>query len=197
MDVLNLTLPAKGFTKAERAWLTELIEAIKTVQGVAGTNTSITNTPHGQVMNLKPFEGPGSTPSRRRFWQAASAAVLASQKMAGHHVTVAEHPGKGTIINVERRPGVAPTGACCIGEDCSITTEADCIAAGGTYQGDNTDCDPNPCAAEGCALTRRCDDDEIFRDSGLGIAATPADAWTNSFPEQPSSCALHFGSFAI
>jgi hypothetical protein len=39
--------------------------------------------------------------------------------------------------------GVTPTGACC-GTDgtCSITTQADCR---GTYQGDGTDCDPDPC----------------------------------------------------
>jgi len=36
----------------------------------------------------------------------------------------------------------APTGACCVGSVCSITTEANCQ---GTYQGDGTDCDPNPC----------------------------------------------------
>lgn len=37
------------------------------------------------------------------------------------------------------------TGACCISGDCSILSESDCSIAGGTYQGDNTDCDPNPC----------------------------------------------------
>src|ERR1044071_8536522 len=42
-------------------------------------------------------------------------------------------------------PPPPATGACCIGTDCSITTEADCIASGGTYQGDNTTCVPNPC----------------------------------------------------
>jgi len=36
-------------------------------------------------------------------------------------------------------------GACCIGEDCVILTEADCGLAGGLYQGDDTVCDPNPC----------------------------------------------------
>lgn len=38
-----------------------------------------------------------------------------------------------------------PTGACCVGEDCSITTEDDCTGMGGTYQGDGSTCDPNPC----------------------------------------------------
>jgi hypothetical protein len=38
-----------------------------------------------------------------------------------------------------------PVGACCIDEDCSILTEAACIAAGGDFQGVGTGCDPNPC----------------------------------------------------
>lgn len=35
-------------------------------------------------------------------------------------------------------------GACCIGEECSITTEADCA---GAWEGPDTVCDPNPCIA--------------------------------------------------
>ncbi len=38
-----------------------------------------------------------------------------------------------------------PTGACCIGEACSIRTEDDCNNLSGYYQGDNTSCYPNPC----------------------------------------------------
>lgn len=40
--------------------------------------------------------------------------------------------------------GPCPMGACCNDTDCTITSEADCT---GVYQGDNTVCDPNPCAA--------------------------------------------------
>ncbi len=54
----------------------------------------------------------------------------------------------GTIVNVARNPGGTPTGACCVGTDCSITTEAACTEAGGTYQGDGTPCDPNPCSGD-------------------------------------------------
>lgn len=35
-----------------------------------------------------------------------------------------------------------PSGACCIGEACTITTQADCT---GTWKGADTVCDPNPC----------------------------------------------------
>lgn len=39
-----------------------------------------------------------------------------------------------------------PTGACCAPDgSCSIFTESDCLAQGGTYYGDGSTCDPNPC----------------------------------------------------
>lgn len=42
-------------------------------------------------------------------------------------------------------PGI-PEGACCFADgSCQVMVQADCAGQGGTYQGDNTDCDPNPC----------------------------------------------------
>ncbi|MBN2560576.1 MAG: hypothetical protein JXQ75_06570 [Phycisphaerae bacterium] len=41
--------------------------------------------------------------------------------------------------------GGPDTGACCDGVDCTIMTEANCLAAEGVYEGDGTACDPNPC----------------------------------------------------
>jgi len=39
-----------------------------------------------------------------------------------------------------------PTGACCFPDgSCAVATEIACVAAGGIYQGNDTDCDPNPC----------------------------------------------------
>ncbi len=113
-------------------------------------------------MNLKPFTGPGSTPSRRRFWDQVTQAVIASQKVAGRFVTVDEHPSKGTVVNVadtssRRRSPVVNTGACCDEEDnCTITTEAGCT---GTFQGIGTVCDPNPCgevATGACCVYGTC-----------------------------------------
>ncbi len=95
-------------------------------------------------MNLDSFTGPGSTPSRRRFWDKVTACVTASQKVAGRNVTIAEHHAAGTLINVVGGRGRSG-GACCVDDVCSIQTAADCAAAGGIYQGDGTDCDPNPC----------------------------------------------------
>ena len=40
-----------------------------------------------------------------------------------------------------------PSGACCVGTACSIKTAAQCAAASGTYLGDNSNCDGNPCNA--------------------------------------------------
>ena len=51
MNAAQLKLPDKGFTKAERKWLAELIEAIKTVQGISGRNVSIDNNEQGQIIN--------------------------------------------------------------------------------------------------------------------------------------------------
>ncbi len=94
-------------------------------------------------MNLEPFTGPGSTPSRRRFWDKVTAYVIAAQKVAGRNVSVAEHQGKGTLINSTRGYGAKGVlGACCVDGVCSVTTEPDCE---GEWQGAGTVCDPNPC----------------------------------------------------
>ncbi len=110
-------------------------------------------------MNLDSFTGPGSTPSRRRFWDKVTAAVNASQKIEGDNVTVAEHPGQGSLIDVafsnRGRPG-PNQGACCDEENnCTISTEEDCT---GTFQGVGTVCDPNPCgeATGACCIDGVC-----------------------------------------
>ena len=54
MNIQNLQLPAKGFTKAERKWIKEvLIPAIKTVHAVPGRNVSITDDASGQTINAR------------------------------------------------------------------------------------------------------------------------------------------------
>jgi hypothetical protein len=40
-------------------------------------------------------------------------------------------------------------GACCTFGNCTIETSTDCANMGGTYQGDATECDPNPCPPAG------------------------------------------------
>lgn len=46
----------------------------------------------------------------------------------------------------ECHPTTTPLGGCCLPDgSCVTTTQASCAVAGGTYQGDNTSCSPNPC----------------------------------------------------
>jgi hypothetical protein len=44
-------------------------------------------------------------------------------------------------------PAGPPTGACCVDAVCSLQTEADCTALGGTYEGDGVFCTSDPCAS--------------------------------------------------
>lgn len=105
-------------------------------------------------MKTPRFSGPFKWTALRQQLLSLREDVQSIEKIAGRHVTIDEHRGEGKVINVasdaSRRPtsgggGGAATGACCAGTDCSIQTESDCIGMGGTYQGDDTTCDPNPC----------------------------------------------------
>lgn len=57
-------------------------------------------------------------------------------------------------------PPPPPTGACCTAGDdgtanCAVVTPRQCAASNGRYRGDNTACDPNPCAQRP-AVTGAC-----------------------------------------
>lgn len=45
-------------------------------------------------------------------------------------------------------PPIEPTGACCIGDVCSVRTEASCTANNGIYHGDNSQCQDFSCEEE-------------------------------------------------
>ncbi len=130
-------------------------------------------------MNLKSFTGPGSTPSRRRFWDKAVSAVIASQKLAGRFVTIDEHPGKGTVINVadtSARRGGGGTGACCYDDGtCDDFNASECATSGGHFQGVGTTCDGTDCSHGGggtsgaCCVESSCEirsPADCFADSG-------------------------------
>ena len=52
--------------------------------------------------------------------------------------------GSGQLsLSLEGEPD--PTGACCVGSNCSVSTAAECANSGGDYQGDDTDCSGDPC----------------------------------------------------
>jgi hypothetical protein len=75
------------------------------------------------------------------------------------------------------------TGACCIGEACSILSAADCAAAGGVYQGDFTPCFPNPCAT---TMPPCCPGSfEAFDGSGRKFLTR---TWVGSFSDHCGDC---------
>lgn len=100
-------------------------------------------------MKTPRFSGPFKWSALRQQLLSLREDVQSIQKVAGRNVTIDEHRGKGKVINARRDRAAAATGACCVGTDCSIRTEASCTEIGGTYMGDDTTCDPNPC---GCTL---------------------------------------------
>ena len=51
MNVNNLKVPKRGFTKSERKWLAQLVQAIKTVHGIAGHEVTISEDDSGQTIN--------------------------------------------------------------------------------------------------------------------------------------------------
>lgn len=61
-------------------------------------------------------------------------------------------------------------GACCFADgSCLFDAETDCVTAGGTYQGNDTDCDPNPCpqptpTGACCFADGTCEEDEAAAD---------------------------------
>ena len=67
---------------------------------------------------IEKFSGPGSTPSRRRFWDNVADAVASCRKLPGKNVSVTEYDS-GSLINVN--PQRQGQGASCPPDDASIT----------------------------------------------------------------------------
>lgn len=93
------------------------------------------------------FDAPGDTPCPQGGGPRLGACCLpnftcavltADECAAGGGV----YQGDDTDCDPDPCPPAPVFGACCVGDVCSITTQADCQ---GQYQGDNTSCDPNPC----------------------------------------------------
>src|SRR5215469_5170840 len=107
------------------------------------------------AIDLKPI-GRGTSPSRRRFWNKALEVVQSLRKIPGKNITVDEHSGRGSVINLafsrgQNRFGQPPPpppilGACCFEGDCSITTAEACE---GTFYPNQT-CDDIDCTHGAC-----------------------------------------------
>ncbi|MBX3386754.1 MAG: hypothetical protein KF768_09300 [Phycisphaeraceae bacterium] len=65
----------------------------------------------------------------------------------------------------------AVAGACCVGDQCSISTEVACGDSNGVFQGEGSTCDPDPCAV-GCNLTFDMMTDTLEAETCRGIALT-------------------------
>jgi hypothetical protein len=156
-------------------------------------------------MNLDRFSGAGSTPSRRRFWDKVQEAVMASRKVEGRHVTIDEHPGAGSVINVDdtstRRPTDGSVGACCYDDGtCDDLIESECTDAGGNWQGPGTTCDddPPPCVGVCCEESGCVDDstpDSCAADGGTWIdfgTTCADDPPPCSTPPMPPCCGSTF-----
>ncbi len=69
----------------------------------------------------------------------------------------------------------AATGSCCTGFSCQVVTEVECSGLDGSYRGDGTSCDLNPCDPLGacCALNGECTDtaQSLCLDSGGSFQA--------------------------
>jgi hypothetical protein len=48
--------------------------------------------------------------------------------------------------------GEETTGACCVGVDCRLLVQDECLVAGGVFMGEDATCEPSPCNVAGLAL---------------------------------------------
>ena len=76
-----------------------------------------------------------------------------------------EYQGDGSLcVNVI----CPPTGACCIQDSCTLGYSVVCLAAGGTYLGDETVCDPGVCDLGACCVNETCDQGTEFGCYSIG-----------------------------
>ncbi len=80
--------------------------------------------------------------------QTDSDVIVAGDLYHGYAVNVPPCPPEGAI---------SISGACCVGDDCTIVTPGECADLGGVYQGNGTSCTPNPCVVTGaCCVDTDC-----------------------------------------
>ena len=84
--------------------------------------------------------------------------------------------------NVREEICAVSTGGCCIGTSCAILTQDDCTSGGGTYLGDGSNCNGNPCAPTGgccvgtsCSITSEADCNGSYLGDGSNCNGNPCD----------------------
>lgn len=96
-------------------------------------------------------------------------------------------------LTVNYAPG-ATSGACCLaGGVCSVLTPSDCTAQAGAYQGNSTNCDPNPCmqpTGACCAGNGACSELSLGSCSSAGgsYQGDGSDCSPNPCPQPTGGC---------
>ncbi|MHC4413948.1 MAG: multicopper oxidase domain-containing protein [Planctomycetota bacterium] len=97
----------------------------------------------------------------------------------------------------------ADTGACCFGDgNCQVLTQSDCSNQGGAYEGDGTDCDPNPCPqptgaccfGDGSCLVLEPGD---CSDQGGNYQGDDTDCNPNPCPVETGACCFNNGNCTV
>ncbi len=82
-------------------------------------------------------------------------------------------------------PALCTTGACCLASYCLITSETDCSGYGGTYEGNATSCEPNPCPT---STVDEGDQDPSL--PNISAAPIPSQGEISIFYELPAATAV-------
>ena len=101
------------------------------MEGFPATTTTDANG-HYQSLVLRNFTGT-VTPTKSGYSFDPQSTSLAN---------VTENIGPRDFVGT-----LIPTGACCVGETCSVLTEAACTAQSGVYQGDDVACGSSTCSS--------------------------------------------------
>lgn len=97
-------------------------------------------------------------------------------------------------------PPPTPSGACCPEEgDCFISTQSVCEGGGGTYQGDDTTCEPDPCpqppATGACCVGTDCSIETEDDCTGMGGVYQGDDTTCDPNPCEEVECSCGFNAF--
>lgn len=77
-----------------------------------------------------------------------------SYRLSSFSPCLAANNACGVLIGALGEDCTGEPGACCFEDECAVILASSCVAAGGTYFGDGTSCDPNPCPEPGaCCLS--------------------------------------------
>jgi hypothetical protein len=136
------------------------------------------NCPGVELLIIKGFDDDGNPILRPNsetyaYGMGGEWITIIAQDVAGNYsedyCTLQIYVDKGVT------PPVAPTGACCVGYDCEVLTQAQCAGKAGTYKGNNTPCESDTCGVSVVVVPPKLDK---APDETSGVNETPADDTT-------------------